>query len=124
MTLDDVFPGLSERLGASFATHDSFASECVTWPLVADGRDLEVTVRRWDLDRLSSGAARRFAFSITDAATGERLAHGTSSNAGALSAMIVNARRRLAPARTVAEPLPALAPLPCGPCAPCPSRDS
>lgn len=110
MTLDDVFPGLSERLGASVAEHDSFANERVSWPLLADGRELEVTVRRWDLERVSSDEARRFAFSITDAATGETLAHGTSSNAGALSAMILNARRRLAPARLAAAPLAALRP--------------
>lgn len=124
MTLDDVFPGLSERLGSSVAERDSFASERVSWPLVADGRELEVTVRQWDLDRVSSGEARRFAFSITDAKTGEALAHGISSNAGALSAMIVNARRRLVPARIAAEPPAAIAPAVPPPQPACPARES
>lgn len=108
MTLDDIFPGITERLGRSIATHDSFASECVTWPLVDRGRPFEVTVRQWDMGRVTSGDARRFAFAITDGRTGETLAHGSSSNPSALATMIVNARRRLAPVRASVEPLAAL----------------
>lgn len=124
MTLDDLFPGISERLGRSVALHDSFASECVSWPLVDRGRLFEVTVRQWDMDRVTSGDARRYSFAITDGDTGETMAHGNSSNPGALATMIVNARRRLAPVRAAVEPLPALrSPADTVP-APLPSRDS